>query len=215
MKPLAAAAILFNLLFSLGCSASPAELTPEEQTLAKTAKVDATVARQARSMGTSIERWMAQTPEFDEVPADGIVVNTAPGKGDDVIARLRSTLAGTPYRAYLRENAFGHGPDKIVVAAVDDAGYLAAVRPDGINYDLDHERVMARYNPWRERYGLKLVGAGGDWIDAEITIPPKDWLAFAKEVYEFCPDIVDQGTGDVEKLAEEMQKTRHLYLWWD
>lgn len=215
MKPFATVAILFNLLFSLGCSAGTAKLTPEEETLAKTAKVDAAIARQARGMGTSIERWMAQTPNFDQAPADGIVVNTAPGKGDDVTARLRDALAGTPYHAYLHDNAFGHGPDKVVVAATDDAGYLAAVRPDGINYDLDHEKVMARYNPWRKQYGLKLVGAGGDWIDAEITLPPKDWLAFAKEVYAFCPDIVDQGTGDVEGLAKEMEASRHLYLWWD
>ena len=39
--------------------------------------------------------------------------------------------------------------------------------------------------------------------------------AFANEVYEFCPDIVDQGVGDVEKLAAGIAATKEVYLWWD
>jgi hypothetical protein len=40
-------------------------------------------------------------------------------------------------------------------------------------------------------------------------------VAFAREVYAFCPDVVDQGTGAVEALAAEMSRTNTLYLWWD
>ena len=45
--------------------------------------------------------------------------------------------------------------------------------------------------------------------------PPADWMALAREVYEFCPDIVDQGTETVERLAYEMRVTNELFLWWD
>ena len=44
---------------------------------------------------------------------------------------------------------------------------------------------------------------------------PDNWGAFAQEVYEFCPDIVDQGVGDVGALAEILDDTRRVYLWWD
>jgi len=40
-------------------------------------------------------------------------------------------------------------------------------------------------------------------------------LTFAKEMYKVCPDIVDQGTGSIEALAEEMKKTKRLFFWWD
>jgi len=36
-----------------------------------------------------------------------------------------------------------------------------------------------------------------------------------KELYDFCPDIVDQGTGTMEALKLEITRTRELYLWWD
>jgi hypothetical protein len=34
-------------------------------------------------------------------------------------------------------------------------------------------------------------------------------------MYEFCPDIVDQGVGTVARLAQELSKSRKLYFWWD
>jgi hypothetical protein len=40
-------------------------------------------------------------------------------------------------------------------------------------------------------------------------------LEFAKEVYQFCPDVVDQGTETVEALASERKRTNRVYLWWD
>jgi hypothetical protein len=40
-------------------------------------------------------------------------------------------------------------------------------------------------------------------------------LAFARDVYAFCPDVVTQGAKTVEKLAAEMDRENVLYLWWD
>ena len=89
------------------------------------------------------------------------------------------------------------------------------VSPRGDNYDVTHEDVVEQYKAWDEQYGLTLVGAGFDWIEARMSKPADDWRAFADEVYEICPDVVDQGTGDVDALAAEMQKVETLFLWWD
>jgi hypothetical protein len=37
----------------------------------------------------------------------------------------------------------------------------------------------------------------------------------AQHLYEFCPDIVDQGCGSVDALADELAMTGRLVLWWD
>jgi hypothetical protein len=42
-----------------------------------------------------------------------------------------------------------------------------------------------------------------------------DANALARRFYAFCPDIVDQGTGSVEALAQELRRSRTLYCWWD
>jgi hypothetical protein len=34
-------------------------------------------------------------------------------------------------------------------------------------------------------------------------------------MYDFCPDIVDQGVGSVKALATELRRSRSLYFWWD
>ncbi|MEH7884350.1 DUF4253 domain-containing protein [Bacillus sp. JJ1609] len=38
---------------------------------------------------------------------------------------------------------------------------------------------------------------------------------FVKELYEFCPDIIDQGTGNIEGFIEDLKEFRKLVLWWD
>jgi hypothetical protein len=45
--------------------------------------------------------------------------------------------------------------------------------------------------------------------------PVKKPAALAKRMYDFCPDIVDQGVGDVKELAAELKRTGKLYFWWD
>src|SRR5688572_6738763 len=40
--------------------------------------------------------------------------------------------------------------------------------------------------------------------DDDFPVMPTDLAAFAAEVNAFCPDIVNQGTGDVPSLAKEM-----------
>jgi hypothetical protein len=104
---------------------------------------------------------------------------------------------------------------KLTIVRTDDLGYLAIVRTAGVNQDVSHDQVVARYKAWDAKYGLVLVGAGQDWLEATFRTPPNDWLAFAKEVAAFCPDVVEQGTGSVEALAKEMSESDSVYLWWD
>ncbi|MDQ0230125.1 hypothetical protein J2S19_001377 [Metabacillus malikii] len=43
----------------------------------------------------------------------------------------------------------------------------------------------------------------------------EEFTTLAHEMYDFCPDIVDQGTGSIENLIEELIETENLFLWWD
>jgi hypothetical protein len=92
---------------------------------------------------------------------------------------------------------------------------LKVMGTNGWNYDISPEMVVARMQEWDNRFGLVLHGAGFDWFEASFRRQPANMLEFAKEVYEFCPDVVDQGTGTVEALAAEMKRTNIVFLWWD
>ncbi len=56
--------------------------------------------------------------------------------------------------------------------------------------------------------------AGFDYMEGFFTAPVKDPEALARRMYQFCPDIVDQGVGTVNKLAREL-RNGSLYFWWD
>lgn len=96
-----------------------------------------------------------------------------------------------------------------------DIEYLALIKTQAPNYDLTNKDILEKYTQWQKKYKLSLDGAGQNWIAANIGATDIDWDALAQEVYAFCPDVVDQGTGTVENLRDGMKKSKGLYLWWD
>lgn len=207
---------IIALSFLILVTACGTELSPAETKLSGDVGIDKDIAKTIRAHGNAIERLMGLTEEYESFEANGIVLSTTKNSGEAVLEKLREELEGTPYAAYMLDQGFGLGPDSIaIVTNSDPYDYLKTVRVNGINYDVDHPDVIERYRTWDELYGLELVGAGMDWLFAEFEASPSDWNAFAREVYEFCPDVVDQGTGTVELLASEMQNMNAVYLWWD
>jgi hypothetical protein len=77
---------------------------------------------------------------------------------------------------------------------------------------------VAALRSWRDRYGAELVGIGHDRIDLRIAAPPQtmsDALALAEEQRLYCCDLVDQGFGTVETLAEALLGGPWWHFWWD
>jgi hypothetical protein len=103
------------------------------------------------------------------------------------------------------------------------------------NYDMGTEEIISRLKAWEGVCAFEVVGAGFDWVDLELKRLPDDIPAFAEDVYEFCPDIIDQGyvgpalqedaewedveeafeTQTVADLACYIRETHRLFLWWD
>jgi Domain of unknown function (DUF4253) len=207
--------ISFAVALLAGCAMAGAKLSPQDRALITIVRMEPSVALQVKQSGRSIERLMGVTEDGKEVPIDGIVLNTEANGGLAAIKTLRAALSASPYHIYLLKHGFGHGPDKVTVVRVDDYDYLDIARTNGNNYGIDHTKVVERYRKWDRKYGLNLVGAGPDWLEAEFTHSPANWNRFAQEVYEFCPDVVTQGTESVSELAKEMKESNTVYLWWD
>jgi len=205
MPPMRKSISIAACLLLVACTSFAANLTPDEARLVATFGMDAKIASQLKAEGTTVEG----------LGTDGLVIEASPGTGDTTLDQIRLQLHGTPFRAYLNDRNYGYGPDKIAIVRADDLGYLAIVHTDGVNRDVTHAQVIERYKAWNAKYGLVLVGAGPDWLEARFRSPPTDWKAFAEEVAKFCPDVVEQGTGSVEGLAKEMAESNSVYLWWD
>ncbi len=226
-----AALAAFVVLFA-GCSkmsgsqeepsvgGSQAALTGEESALAGDQGFDESVLMKAKAYASEIEPLEGYNEEGDPAVYPGVTF-TVPSDDNataalKVIRELGPEVRGQGYEVFLMEMNFGMQPDRVAVMKTDDRfEILRVMQTGGYNYDIMPKDVQERLHDWDGRFGIEIIGAGPDWAQMEFKGRPDDMEAFAKEVYEFCPDIVDQGTGSVEALAKEMSDTNTIFLWWD
>ncbi len=199
------------------CSTEPRELTLEETQLLRQLEFgDPAVIAAIASVGGPVERLFGLADDGFAAPAAGVTVEIHQDRVETALGRLRQELSPLGFGVYHAEQHFGFQPDRLaVVKGTDPYEFLSLVRVDGINHGLEHEAVLARLRAWDQRFGLDYRGAGLDWVRATFKTTPPDLDAFAREVYAFCPDVVDQGTETVEALAAEMRRSGTLYCWWD
>lgn len=86
---------------------------------------------------------------------------------------------------------------------------------DAVNYNMETEDLIKKITEYDEKYGVSVIQAETDTIVLEFKKLPKNIIDLAKDIYEFCPDVVDQGSGTVETLAQYLEATRQVFLWWD
>ena len=83
------------------------------------------------------------------------------------------------------------------------------------NFGLTTADVVARLKKYHKIAGIDIVRADKNTIQFELLHLPSDFDAFVSEIYEFCPDIVDQGCGTIDVLAAEIRRYSSVFLWWD
>lgn len=86
---------------------------------------------------------------------------------------------------------------------------LAAIREAGTaapNFDLDNDAIVNHLAHWQSLCEFKVTAAAGDRANIEFITLPADMDAFVRDLYEFCPDLVDQGTGCIHEMVEAMEE---------
>jgi predicted DNA-binding WGR domain protein len=71
---------------------------------------------------------------------------------------------------------------------------------------------------WNKEYGAELVCATMSVLEMKVANPPRtkeEALKLAREQCIYCPDIVDQGTNTIARLAAELLNSPHWFFWWD
>lgn len=134
----------------------------------------------------------------------------------NILNTLKSKVNHTEYQVFYTQVSFDSTPELVcVLRSADKYDILRALSTNGINYDIDTDQLIRMLAQWDRRYGIDIIGADGDWVEIKFHKLPKDVRNFAEEIYQFCPDSVDQGVGSVEALAKYIQTNRGVFLWWD
>lgn len=162
--------------------------------------------------------YNSSTQNFDTINLKykGVSFKVDERKAREVVFSLKDKFLSKGYLIYISESNFGYKPDEItIIKSKNQFDILILEETNGINYGIENDSVIKTLKNWNEQHPFQIIGAGFDYIEAVFIVPPTDIKTFAKKVYEFCPDIVEQGTGTIEKLEEELEMTGVLYLWWD
>ena len=79
----------------------------------------------------------------------------------------------------------------------------------------EHCAVLAR---WNQLYGAELACLTRDVIELWADRPPttrEAAMALAREQFDYCEDIIDQGAGTLSNLAAGLLGGTAWYFWWD
>jgi len=197
------------------CRTGTTKLSDEETKLSARIEFPETVLAEIKKSGTNLRQLSTVDDGGQGILAAGVTIDVSQEEAVAAVEHLRERL-GYGYLVFISERHFGFEPDNVsVLRGTDQYEMLRVMQTNGWNYDISPETVIERVKLWDSRYGLDIYGAAFDWLEARFERAPADMMAFAREVYEFCPDVVDQGTETVEALANEMARTNSVYLWWD
>lgn len=111
--------------------------------------------------------------------------------------------------------------DKVYVAVVPTEDWTTIpihLRWGGWNDCPPPEYHVAALRSWRDRYGAELVGLSHDVMNLRVAERPgtrDEALALAREQYDYCYDIVDQGVGTLSQLSAALMADDWWYFWWD
>mgnify|MGYP000058812300 CR=1 FL=1 len=105
--------------------------------------------------------------------------------------------------------------DIAIVRAENQFEVLKRVETQAPNYDISNQKIIDKLKEWDKEVNFKMVVADEDRFEALMLNKPKDLKKFAQEVYEFCPDVIDQGYGSMKDMLKDYKENNYFWLWWD
>ena len=188
--------------------AAPATLATLDQAAARLSELAASPARNYSTYDFGRQRDNAARSVI--VPRDraGKLLEQLRGElGPNLVAFVGTTQ-------WLGEEQPG-GDELVIGIGASQFDMLRIARSDGVNHGLETEDLVRTLAGFDQRYGIDIFHAEADTVEFVLGRMPEDLPEFCQELYEFCPDIVDQGSGSVEALEEEVRTRGQVFLWWD
>lgn len=164
-----------------------------------------------RSSLFDFDAWMRQAheewAEAPDMPPRGPVYSHAP-HGDAIDMAVWNPLTSAPFKTVY----IGLFPtaDVTQIPGLITGGGWNSYPEAGVH--------IALHRRWRDRYGARLIGHGHDTMTFHVLRPPRDLagsLDLAEEFYAYCPDLIDQGFGNLDTLAAALRNAPTWHFWWD
>ncbi|MEH1874607.1 ankyrin repeat domain-containing protein [Nostoc sp.] len=178
----------------------------------------------------------AQNPEYQKAVADlGEICGTQPVPMYDEISGLFKVHVNSKRRSkiktedlqqqFLQRGCFVYEPKKAydaegpkqlcVLPTTNKYDVIALHQTNGCNYGIGPGYVVEWLRELEAVQPFILTLVAHDTLEGRFLTPIEDPKGLADRMYDFCSDIVDQGCGSVERLAESLCSSDNLFFWWD
>jgi hypothetical protein len=77
----------------------------------------------------------------------------------------------------------------------------------GANYELSTENIVTKFQEWEKQCEFSLSDIEWDRVVVNFRTLPENLDSFARDVYDFCPDIIDQGFGCIDEMIGWAEET--------
>lgn len=136
-----------------------------------------------------------------------IVASTREKIGPNILVYLNTTR-------WLGEEKH-EGDEIVIVKSQDQFDSLKISRTNGTNHGLSTEDIIKKLKEFDKEFGIEIFSAETDKVGFALESWPIEMKVFCKELYKLCPDIVDQGSLDLETLEKQIRTNGQITLWWD
>jgi hypothetical protein len=184
-------------------------------------KIDSvSAAREVLSAALHVQTRPYSTYEFGRAKdpnAVSFVIDQE--RAAEVLPRIRASL-GPGLIAFLGTTRWlvdeqHEGVEVVVAQGASQFDILRTARSNAFNCDMGTGDLIRRLRKYDREHGIDIFQAETDTIQFRLKAMPADPAGFARDLYAFCPDTVDQGVGSVAALEAEFTRKKTVFLWWD
>lgn len=192
-------------------------LTERERDICQAISFDVKIAELIKQKTKDSIVQIPEISEYGEVlngKGNGLCSVVDENTGFDFVLKEKENFKAMGYLLFVFED----DQSKKYLTSIKGQDELDIVRwrqTNGINHDKENKDIVEKLKTWKQQNDFVILGVSMDWLQFQFKTMPADIDSFANEVYEFCPDIVDQGAGDIPTLISEIKRMKGLYLWWD
>ena len=76
---------------------------------------------------------------------------------------------------------------------------------NGANYDKSTEDIIAKLEAWDASHGIEVADVAPDRVTVKFSKLPDDLTQLGKDIYAFCPDVIDQHFGCMDEMDEMVE----------
>ncbi|MCU0534960.1 MAG: ankyrin repeat domain-containing protein [Hydrococcus sp. Prado102] len=178
----------------------------------------------------------AQNPEYRQAVADlGKICGSQPvAMYDDIPGwfqvhvnskRRRDINTEALQQQFLARGCFVYEPDKYydaegpkklnILPTTNKYDVIALHQTNGCNYGIGTGYIVQWLRSLEIEQPFILTLIANDTLEGRFLTSIAEPEKLAKRMYALCPDIVDQGCGSVDRLAQNLLAGDNLFFWWD